>query len=96
MGTRCKWFLFSIAALLAVSSGTVAASAKSTNNHPSAVQTSMLVEGVNDQGWIVGKWIDSAGNAHWVLMNPFLPAVSEALVPHATKAHVWAVHMNRF
>jgi len=29
-------------------------------------------------------------------MNPFLPAVSDALVPRATKAQVLALHMNRF
>jgi hypothetical protein len=92
MGTRSKWFLFSVATLLATCAGPVAASAKSTDR---AMQTSMLVEGVNDQGWIVGRWVDASGTPHWFLMNPFLPAVSEAL-PHATKAKVLALHMNRF
>ncbi len=41
------------------------------------VSPRMTVEGINDQGWIVGRWTDSQGIAHWFLLNPFLPAFSD-------------------
>jgi hypothetical protein len=96
MRTGCRLFLFSLAVLF-----TTSASARSpvTNAEaprgPDAVQTGTLLEGVNDQGWIAGRWTDAAGNSHWFLMNPFLPAFSDAL-PRTSKSHVLTVNMNRF
>ena len=37
----------------------------------------MFVEGINNQGWIVGHWIDTAGKTHWFVMNPFMPMFSD-------------------
>src|SRR5579872_5850481 len=42
-----------------------------------ALQPQMIVEGINNEGWIVGRWTDSAGRPHWFLMNPFMPAFSD-------------------
>jgi hypothetical protein len=37
----------------------------------------MTVEGINDQGWIIGHWTDANGMTHWFLLNPFLPTFSD-------------------
>jgi len=42
-----------------------------------AYEPRMFVEGVNNQGWIVGHWTDNTGKTHWFVMNPFLPMFSD-------------------
>jgi len=37
----------------------------------------MIVEGINDQGWIIGHWTDANGMTHWFLLNPFLPTFTD-------------------
>jgi hypothetical protein len=51
----------------------------------------MIVEGINDQGWIVGRWTDSKGQSHRFLMNLFLPAFSDIANHGATSVQVWTV-----
>ena len=51
----------------------------------------MIVEGINDQGWIVGRWTDSAGHSHRFLMNLFLPAFSDIANHGATNVQVWTI-----
>jgi len=42
-----------------------------------SLRVPMIVDGITNQGWIVGRWMDAQGNSHWFLMNPFLPAFSD-------------------
>lgn len=51
----------------------------------------MTVEGINDQGWIVGRWTDSAGHSHRFLMNLFLPAFSDIANHGASSVQVWTI-----
>ena len=51
----------------------------------------MIVEGINDQGWIVGRWTDSAGHSHRFLMNMFLPAFTDIANHGATNVQVWSI-----
>jgi len=51
----------------------------------------MIVEGINDQGWIVGRWTDAAGRQHRFLMNLFLPAFSDISHHGAANVQVWTV-----
>ena len=51
----------------------------------------MIVEGINDQGWIVGRWTDQAGHSHRFLMNLFLPAFSDIANHGATNVQVWSI-----
>jgi len=51
----------------------------------------MIVEGINDQGWIVGRWTDSKGQSHRFLMNLFLPAFSDIANHGATSVQVWTI-----
>jgi len=51
------------------------------------LQPRMFVEGMNNQGWIVGHWTDGKGETHWFVMNPFMPIFSDVSthgVPHAS------------
>ena len=61
--------------------------------HGRRTQT-MIVEGINDQGWIVGRWTDSAGHSHRFLMNLFLPAFSDIANHGATNVQVWTISDN--
>ena len=54
----------------------------------------MIVEGINDQGWIVGRWTDSAGHSHRFLMNLFLPAFTDIANHGATNVQVWSISDN--
>jgi len=56
-----------------------AAAAQTKPGHLSriALEPRMFVEGINNQGWIVGHWTDTGGKTHWFLMNPFLPMFSD-------------------
>src|SRR5215472_2455333 len=54
----------------------------------------MIVEGINDQGWIVGRWTDSKGQSHRFLMNLFLPAFSDIANHGATNVQVWSISDN--
>jgi len=51
----------------------------------------MIVEGINDQGWIVGRWTDSKGQSHRFLMNLFLPAFSDIANHGAVSVQVWTI-----
>jgi hypothetical protein len=74
-------------------SGAAAARA-SSSMHPYrvALEPRMYVEGINNQGWIVGHWTDTAGKTHWFLMNPFLPMFSD--VANHGAAHVEGLTAN--
>jgi hypothetical protein len=58
--------------------------------HVRRTQT-MIVEGINDQGWIVGRWTDSKGQSHRFLMNLFLPAFSDIANHGATNVQIWTI-----
>jgi hypothetical protein len=62
--------------------------AKPKSHHGSQTMT---VEGINDQGWIVGRWTDSAGHSHRFLMNLFLPAFSDIANHGAAGVQVWTI-----
>lgn len=49
-------------------------------------QPHMIVEGMNNQGWIVGHWTDTKGETHWFLMNPFMPVFSDVSTHGAAHA----------
>lgn len=49
-------------------------------------QAHMIVEGMNNQGWIVGHWTDPKGETHWFLMNPFMPVFSDVSTHGAAHA----------
>jgi hypothetical protein len=62
----------------------ITASAASHGNR--TLQPRMIVEGMNNQGWIVGHWTDSKGEMHWFMMNPFMPIFSDVATHGAAHA----------
>ena len=57
-----------------------------------ALRVPMIVEGVTNQGWIVGRWLDVQGNSHWFVMNPFLTAFSDIANHHENpEVHILTV-----
>jgi hypothetical protein len=40
----------------------------------------VIVDGINDQGWIIGHWTDRDGVSHVFLLNAFVPALSNVAV----------------
>ncbi len=40
----------------------------------------VVVDGINNEGWIVGHWTDKNGVSHIFLLNPFVPALSNVAV----------------
>lgn len=61
--------------------------APAASHGTSAAQPHMIVEGMNNQGWIVGHWRDTKGEIHWFMMNPFMPVFSDVTThgaPHAS------------
>jgi hypothetical protein len=45
-----------------------------------ALPAGVIVDGINDQGWIIGHWIDRDGVNHVFLLNAFVPALSDVAV----------------
>jgi hypothetical protein len=46
----------------------------------------VVVDGVNNDGWIIGHWTDRNGVSHIFLLNPFVPALSNIAVHDDTPA----------
>ncbi len=46
----------------------------------------VVVDGINNDGWIVGHWMDRNGVSHIFLLNPFVPALSNLGVRDNTPA----------
>ena len=40
----------------------------------------VIVDGINNQGWIIGHWTDRDGVSHVFLLNAFVPALSDVAV----------------
>jgi len=57
---------------------------QSMHAYRGALRVPMIVDGITNQGWIVGRWLDPQGNSHWFLMNPFLPAFSDIANHHSS------------
>lgn len=55
----------------------VASAPHAMRAYHSTLAPGMVVEGVNDQGWIIGHWTDTSGMTHWFLLNPFLPTFTD-------------------
>src|SRR5260221_14695569 len=69
-----------VEAASAKTAGDAAAQARTghfVRSYKIAYEPRMFVEGINNQGWIVGHWTDTAGKTHWFVMNPFLPMFSD-------------------
>lgn len=68
-------------------------SGASLHAYRQALRVPMIVEGVTNQGWIVGRWLDPKGNSHWFLMNPFLPAFTD-IANHESKPQVQVFNLS--
>ena len=75
-------------------SGTVGwQAANGLHSFRDAVKVPMVVEGVTNQGWIVGRWFDHQGNSHWFVMNPFLPAFTD-IANHGSNPQVHVIDFS--
>ncbi|HEY2445185.1 MAG TPA: hypothetical protein VGI20_05540 [Rhizomicrobium sp.] len=63
-----------------------------TVDYPSSENQGTTLEGINDNGLVVGQWVDSFGDIHSFLLDPTTNIFTDIKVSGATNVEAWAIN----
>lgn len=61
-------------------------------DYPSQDNQGTTLEGINDNGLVVGQWVDSSGNTHSFLLDPGTNIFTDIVVSGATNVWAWSIN----
>lgn len=65
-----------------------------TVDYPSNDNQGTTLEGINDNGLVVGQWSDSSGNTHSFLLDPSTDTFTDILVSGASNVYAWSINVH--
>ena len=61
-------------------------------DYPSGDNQGTTLEGINDNGLVVGQWVDSSDNTHSFLLDPSTNTFTDIDVSGASNVYAWAIN----
>lgn len=65
-----------------------------TVDYPSSDSQGTTLQGINDNGLVVGQWSDSGGNTHSFLLDPSTGTFTDILVNGASNVYAWSINVH--